>query len=194
MLELLAAEATPLDWDNYCHISIVDQELWEKKGDDSVKAMLLLMNSKNDAAKKDLRLSYSQGNKKAYPETVESMARYLSTQYNNKSTNNPRDKKRGRNPKKSEDSKPEDSDTTTSGTAGAHIEGTTPQDSTAPSEVASIGAHVSETSQRTFRPARSVEELLAAHPVDDAIWSHTNPSDVSIDTVNSAEIINVSHH
>ena len=91
--------------------------------------------------------------------------------------------------KKSEDSKPEDSDTTTSGTAGAHIEGTTPQDSTAPSKGASIGAHVSETSQQTFRPAWSVEELLAAHPVDDAIWSHTNPSDVSIDTVNSAEII-----
>ena len=30
---------------------------------------------------------------------------------------------------------------------------------------------------------------MAAHPVDDAIWSHTNPSDVSIDTVNSAELI-----
>ena len=34
---------------------------------------------------------------------------------------------------------------------------------------------------------------MAAHPVDDAIWSHTNPSDVSIDTVNSAEIIAGSH-
>ena len=64
---------------------------------------------------------------------------------------------------------------------------------TAPSEGASIGAHVSETLQRTFRPAQSVEELLAAHPVDDAIWSHTNPSVVSIDTVNSAEIIAGSH-
>ena len=114
------------------------------------------------------------------------MARYLSTQYNNKVTNNQRNKKGGRNSKKGEDSKPEDSNTTTSGTAGAHIEGTTPQDSTAPSEGASIGVHVSETSQRTFRPAWSVEELLAAHPVDDAIWIHTNPSDVSIDTVKSA--------
>ena len=34
---------------------------------------------------------------------------------------------------------------------------------------------------------------MAAHPVDDAIWSHTNPSDVSIDTSNSAEIIAGSH-
>ena len=30
---------------------------------------------------------------------------------------------------------------------------------------------------------------MATHPVDDAIWSHSNPSDVSIDTANSAELI-----
>ena len=30
---------------------------------------------------------------------------------------------------------------------------------------------------------------MVAHPVDDAIWSHSNPSEVSIDTVNSAELI-----
>ena len=84
-------------------MDIADQEIWEAKGDASIKAMLLLMNSKNDAAKKDLRLSYSQGNKEAYPETVKAMARYLSTQYNNKATNNPRNKKGGRNLKKSED-------------------------------------------------------------------------------------------
>ena len=52
------------------------------------------MNSKNDAAKKDLSLSYLQGNKKTYPVTTEAMARYLSTQYNNKVPNNQR-KKRG---------------------------------------------------------------------------------------------------
>ena len=63
MLELLKAEAPPLDWDDYCVMATVDQELWEAKGDASTKAMLLLMNSKNDAAKKDLHLSYSQGNK-----------------------------------------------------------------------------------------------------------------------------------
>ena len=58
---------------------------------------------------------------------------------------------------------------------------------------ASIGAHVSEMSQPTFCPAQSVEVLLAAHPVDDVIWSRSNPSDVSIDTANSAEIIPGSH-
>ena len=75
--------------------------------------MLLLMNSKNDAAKKDLHLLHLQGNKKAYPATAKAMATYLSTQYNNKVLNNPRNKKGGRNSKKGEDSKPEDSDTTT---------------------------------------------------------------------------------
>ena len=74
-------------------MAVANQEIWEAKGDASTKAMLLLMNSKNDAAKKDLCLSYSQGNKKAYPETAESMARYLSTQYNNKVLNNSCDKK-----------------------------------------------------------------------------------------------------
>ena len=34
---------------------------------------------------------------------------------------------------------------------------------------------------------------MGAHPVDDAIWSHTNPSDVSIDTANSEKIIAGSH-
>ena len=58
MLELLKAETVPLDWAAYCVMSIADQEIWEAKGDASTKAMLLLMNSKNDAAKKDLRLLY----------------------------------------------------------------------------------------------------------------------------------------
>ena len=46
------------------------------------------MNSKNENAKKDLRLAYSQGNNTAYPTDIKSAARYLSTQYpNNKPTN-----------------------------------------------------------------------------------------------------------
>ena len=72
-------------------MDVADQEIWEAKGDASTKAMLLLMNSKNDATKMDLQLLYWQGNKKAYPETAEAMVRYLSTQYNNKVLNNPRD-------------------------------------------------------------------------------------------------------
>ena len=63
------------------------------------------MNSKNDAAKKDLRLLYSQGNTIAYPVTDKSMARYLSTQYNNKVPNNSRDKRGDRNSNKGDDAK-----------------------------------------------------------------------------------------
>ena len=55
--------------------------------------MLLLLNLKNDNAKKDLRLAYSQGNKTAYPLNPESMARYLLSMYSIKSTNNPCDKR-----------------------------------------------------------------------------------------------------
>ena len=89
MLELLKAETVPLDWADYCVMTVANQEIWEANGDAFTKAMLLLMNSKNDVAKKDLRLSYSQGNKTAYLVTPEAMARYLATQYNNKVPNNP---------------------------------------------------------------------------------------------------------
>jgi len=67
MLELLKAEATPLYWDDYCGMTVANRGIWEAKGDASTKDMLLLMNSKNDAAKKDISLSYSQGKKTAYP-------------------------------------------------------------------------------------------------------------------------------
>ena len=53
MLELLAAEVPALDWVAYYGMTVVNQEIWEAKGDTSTKAMLLLMNSKNDASKKD---------------------------------------------------------------------------------------------------------------------------------------------
>ena len=107
--------------------------------------MLLLMNSKNDNAKKDLHFLYSQGHKSAYPVSAEAMARYLSTQYTNKISNNSRNKRGDENLKKGDNSKSEDKDSTTTGTAGVHVgEVTTPQDSTAPSNRSSIGTHVSE--------------------------------------------------
>ena len=79
------------------------------------------------------------------------MARYLSTQYTTKTPNNPRNKKGDKNSKKGDDSKSEDKDSTNTGTAGAHVgDVTTPQDSTAPSNGSSIGAHVSETEEPMF--------------------------------------------
>ena len=90
MIELLGTAAPPIDWAEYCQVTPVDQLVWEERGDDLNKAMLFLMNSKNNNVKKDLRLAYSQINMTAYPPTIESMARYLSTQYLNKNATNQR--------------------------------------------------------------------------------------------------------
>ena len=38
-----------------------------------------------------------------------------------------------------------------------------------------------------------VEEILGAHPVNDDFWGNTNPTDVSIDTANSEEMMAGSH-
>ena len=103
--------------------------------------MLFPMNSKNDNAKKDLRLVYSQGNMTGYPSTIEGMARYLSTQYPNKNYANQRDGKKGE--RRGNDPKSEDKDSNTTGTAGAHVGDTTPdEESTAPSGEANISAHI----------------------------------------------------
>ena len=65
MLHLLQAETIPLNWADYCAMLVAEQTTLEDKGDGSTKAMLLLLNSKNNSVKKDLRLLYSQGNKSA---------------------------------------------------------------------------------------------------------------------------------
>ena len=82
----------------------------------------------------------------------------------------------------------------TTGTAGAHVEdNTTNEETTAPSGEANLGAHVSETNQATSHTPRTVEEILGAHDIDDTFWENTNPTDVSIDTVNSEEQMAGSH-
>ena len=58
---------------------------------------------------------------------------------------------------------------------------------------ASLGAHVSETNQASSRQSRTVDEILRAHPLNDDFWDNTNPTDVSIDTVNSEEKMTGSH-
>ena len=80
------------------------------------------------------------------------------------------------------------------GTAGVHVEdNTTNKDTTTPSGGSSLGAHVLETNQAAPCLARTVEEILGAHPIDDTFWDNTNPTDVSVDTVNSEEQIMGSH-
>ena len=65
MIELLKSEVPALDLAAYCAMPVVEQIVWEEKGDAITKSMHLLMNSKNNNAKKDLCLAYSQGNKSA---------------------------------------------------------------------------------------------------------------------------------
>ena len=82
-MELLSNALVPLDWAGYCALPEEDQLVWEVRDNALNQTMLYLLNLKSKNAKKDLRLAYSQGNNTAYPTNIESMARYLSTQYPN---------------------------------------------------------------------------------------------------------------
>ena len=183
-MHLLSKAEPPLDWDGYCALPAKGRLVWKQRANTLNQSMIYLMNSKNKIAKKDLRLAYTQGNYTAYPTDIEAVAWYLSIQYpNNKPVNQRKNKQR-----KGYDPKSEDKDNIMGGTAGAHVEDTTTnKDTTAPSGGASLGGHVSETSQETFRPSRTVETILGAHPIDITFWDNTNPADVSVDTVNSEE-------
>ena len=95
MMVLIKAKAVPLTWVDYCAMAPVDRLVWEERGNELNKAILYLMNLKNNNAKKDLRLAYSQENMTAYPPTIKGMTRYLSTEYPNKISAHQRDGKRG---------------------------------------------------------------------------------------------------
>ena len=166
-MELLNNAPVPLDWAGYCALPEASQLLGEQRADALNQSMLYLMNLKNENTKKDLYLSYFQGNTTAYPPNIESMARYLLTQYpNNKLTNQHGGKKGGK--RKEDESKSEDNDSITGGTAGAHIEDTTTnEDTTAPSRGASLGSHFSESNQALPLPSRTVDGILGAHPIND---------------------------
>ena len=122
------------------------------------------------------------------------MARYLSIQY---PTNNPAHQHGGKkgDKRKDDDSKSEDKDSSTGDTTGAHIEDTTTfEESIPPSGGPSIGAHISETNVQLSCSSCTVKEILGAHPMnDDDFWGITNPTDMSIDTTNSKEMIAGSH-
>ena len=139
--------------------------MWEVRADELNQVMLFLMDPKDETAKKDLRLSYSQGNSTSYPTNIEGMTRYLSTQYPNKKPANQRGGKMG-DKKKADESKPEDKDSITGGTVGAHVEDTTTiEEFTIPNGTPSIGAHVLETNVQPSDSSRTMEEILGAHPI-----------------------------
>ena len=153
------------------------------------------MNPKNDNAKKDLLLAYSQGNITAYSPTIKTIARYLSTKYPKKNSDHQREGKNGDiNGKKGDDPKSKDKANNATSIASAHVGNTaTPEESTTFSGGASIGAHVSEATERSPRPTRSVEDILETHHIGDDLWGGTNPGDLSINIANSKEVMAGSH-
>ena len=164
LMHLLSNAETSLDWDAYCALPAEGQLAWELRADALNQSIIYLMNSKNEITKKDLHLAYSQGNYTAYPTHIQAAVWYLSTKCPNNKPGNQRKKQN----KKGDDPKSEDKDNITGDTAGAHVEDTTQnEDTTVPSGGASLGAHVSETSQATSHPSRTVEKIFWAHPVDD---------------------------
>ena len=135
-MHLLSNGEPALDWDSYCALPAEGRLEWERRADALTQGMFFIMNSKNEIAKKDPQLAYSQGNHTAYLTDIESPARYLTTQYPNIPPGNHRKKNKQR---KADDPKSEDKDNVTSGTAGAHVEdSTTNGDTTAPSGEAGV--------------------------------------------------------
>ena len=119
------------------------------------------------------------------------MARYMSTQYLNKNIDQRSSKKGDRNRKKGDDPKSKEKNNNATGTVGAHVwDVITPKDSTSGS---SIGTHVSEATKQPSHPTQSVEDLLGAYSIDDAIRDRTNLWDVSVDTANSKEVMTGNH-
>ena len=195
LMELLSkAQPGAFDWAAYCELLADKQLVWKLRANKLNQAILFLMNLKNKTAKKDLCLAYSQRNNTTYPINIEVMARYLSTQYSKNKPTNQRGGKKG-DKKKGDKSKSEDKDSNMGGTIGVHVEDTTTtEESTVPNGAPSIGAHVSDTNVQLSNSTRTVEEILGAHLTgEDDFWGNTNPTDLSIDTANSEEMMAGSH-
>ena len=157
MIVLLKAGVVPLTWVDYCTMSPTDKLTWEERSNDLNKSIFYLINLKNDSAKMDLCLAYSQRNMTVYPPIIKGLARCLSTQYlNNKSIHQLNGKRGDR--KKKDDPKSKDKDSDIDVTAGAHIgDITPPKQSTAPSGGASIGAHVLEANKQLSCPSYTLK-------------------------------------
>ena len=170
------------------------QANWIRRYDDLALAMLFLNNSKNEDAKKELRRSFANGNKSAYQDTLEKMARLLSSQYpmtkGQNKKNTPND---GGKSKRKGGGNDANRDEENSGTplAGAHtIDDDNAKKTTSSSTSANTaGAHISD-SEECDPPtsSRSVQQLLASHPVDSPFWGDQDRTDdYSVDTDDSAQ-------
>ena len=96
LTHLLSKAEPALDWDGYCALGAEARLEWETRADALTQGMIFIMNSKNEMAKKDLQLAYSQGNHTAYLTNIESAAQYLTTQYPNIKSGNQKNKNKKR--------------------------------------------------------------------------------------------------
>ena len=67
LTHLLGQAEPTLDWDDYCALLAAGRLEWETRANALTQGMIFIMNSKNEMAKKDLQLAYSQGNHTVYP-------------------------------------------------------------------------------------------------------------------------------
>ena len=55
-----------------------------------------------------------------------------------------------------------------------------------------FGSWITKITKHRFWPTAIVQQLLAAHPIDDAIWDNTNPCNLSLDNTNdTAALANI---
>ena len=94
LMHLLSNAEPALDWDGYCTLPADGRLEWERRADALTQGMIYIMNSKNEIAKKDLRLAYSQENHTVYPTDIETAAWYLTTQYPNIKSGNQKTKQK----------------------------------------------------------------------------------------------------
>ena len=92
LMHLLSNAVPALDWNGYCTVLAETRILWETRADALTQGTIYIMNSKNEIAKKDLRLAYSQGNHTSYPTNIETTTWYITTQYPNIKSYNQRKK------------------------------------------------------------------------------------------------------
>ena len=94
LIHLLSnAEPNALDWDGYCALPAEARLVWETRANALNHAMIFIIYLKNEIAKKDLRLAYSQGNHTTYQTNIESTVWYLATQYPNIKSGNQQQQK-----------------------------------------------------------------------------------------------------
>ena len=169
---LLAKELVRLDQNLYCNLTATrtQQLVWNDKKEHLSKAIILLVNSQNEAAKKDLGLAYALGNQTVYPKRYGENSRFLLSQYTTKKNNNPNNcNKKGDKNKQDDNTQPEDNKNDNITTAGVHVaEATSDKLKTGASiDSSRSSVHVYDITKIVVKPTQYVRDILAVYPLHD---------------------------